>query len=169
MTTSACWRCGQPLPPNSYDCEFCRNHCWLCQGPLNTDGSCPRCSGATFYPNVTYTWICPKCGGQCQTYGFCPTCGWTAAPFPPASQKVPWRCPGCGRYHAPHIDTCPFCQPTTAVHPPYVVDNPIVYVGDPPWTVTTTSGTAGTTIVVGGDVGDCGNQEAEAGGFTVSW
>ena len=66
--------------------------------------------GVTVTPYVTYTWICPMCGAQCQMPGFCPTCRWVAAPLP----RSPWRCPGCGRYHAPHIDTCPFCQPHAA-------------------------------------------------------
>jgi len=116
-------------------------NCQHCCGPLNTGGKCPTCdpmTTITITPNITYTWICPKCGSQCSMQGFCPHCGWWAAPQPPA--PTGWRCPGCGRYHGPHVNTCPFCQPAMAPNPwpwpwptmPYVGDPP-VYIGEPPY------------------------------------
>lgn len=66
-------------------------------------------------------WRCPKCGGSLDSAGHCP-CGnsrskdttadpqqqyVTFAPYVPMG----WKCPQCGRIHAPHVSTCPFCQP----------------------------------------------------------
>lgn len=147
-------------------------------------GTCERCGrlvagtacvcegiGVTVTPNVTHIWICPHCGAHCQMPGFCPTCGWVAAPpqpqWPPRS---PWRCPGCGRYHAPHVDTCPWCQPHAApVWPvwPHIGDPQPTYVGDPPWiTVTASSGTMaakGSGLQVGDPPGtvSCGSMCVE--------
>lgn len=124
-------------------CEHC--------GQLKIVGCECRCTTAQ---QVTYTWICPKCGAHCSTYGFCMTCGWWASSAP-QPQRAPWKCPGCGRYHAPHIDTCPYCQPHMAPVPqPYTVPSPYIgdpipspYIGDPipspfapPWWTTTTTG-----------------------------
>ena len=127
---------------------------------LNTCEHCGRlkvvgCECSCTASSVTYIWICPKCGAHCQMCGFCATCGWQAAPAP-QPQRAPWRCPGCGRYHAPHIDTCPFCQPHMAPVPqPYIVPSP--YIGDPIpspyappwWTTTTTVSEANMDIYVG--------------------
>jgi hypothetical protein len=173
MNTSCatCWRCGLPLPPNSYDCAYCRTHCWICQELLDTGGHCPKCSVITVTPNIT--WVCPKCGNFCQTYGFCPTCGqWTVPSVPAATPvKSPWRCPGCGRYHAPHVDTCPFCQPQRVApnRPmyPYIGDPQPIYVGDPlPWTIIATTAGVGRSPECYIEVGDpsstvsSGNVEA---------
>lgn len=133
---------------NLKTCERC--------GRLVTDGPCACEStgvGVTVTPNITYIWICPKCGAHCQMAGFCETCGWTAA-LMVVPNRVPWRCPGCGRFHAPHVDTCPFCQPHT-VSPnwpvrPYIGDPAPVYIGDPPWwTITTTSGCGSEAVQIG--------------------
>jgi len=77
--------------------------------------------------NTTYhiNYICPTCGNQCQIFGFCPICGWWKMASPWCNNiRSPWRCPGCGRYHGPHVDTCPFCQAIG------VQWSQIVYVGD---------------------------------------
>lgn len=113
-----CVTCGNELPPNTYVCGQCTSY------------------------TVHMTYICPKCGYNCDTFGFCPGCGWWASP-PPSNwpPRSPWRCPGCGRYHAPHIDTCPFCQPRQAIpwptYPyPYIGDPVPVYITSPSWFTT---------------------------------
>jgi hypothetical protein len=68
-------------------------------------------------------WRCPKCGGSLDTAGRCPcrsgsSKDTTADPqqqqqYVTFTPHVPtgWKCPQCGRIHAPHVSTCPFCQP----------------------------------------------------------
>lgn len=116
-----CSKCGKELPSIYHVCGCC-------------------CESYT----VHTTYICPKCGRHCDMFGFCPGCGWWASPPPPVNwpPRTPWRCPGCGRYHAPHVDTCPHCQPIrTYPWPvaPYIGDPlPYIYITTPtPWTTTT--------------------------------
>jgi hypothetical protein len=55
--------------------------------------------------------ICPLCGRDFDTAGHC-ACenpGYTL--WLPPIVPMGWKCPQCGRIHAPHISTCPFCQP----------------------------------------------------------
>lgn len=52
---------------------------------------------------------------------------------------IGWKCPGCGRCHAPSVNTCPHCAPYTFPNHPIVPNytqpywgwshNPIVYKG----------------------------------------
>lgn len=117
-------------------------NCPKCLGPMSTDSKCSNCDPVTITitPNITYTWVCPKCDNHCSMCGFCSQCGWWAAP-PPAT-PTGWKCPGCRSFHGPHVDTCPFCQPihiTPYTTAPYVGD-PLIYVCDHPnTTVTMTS------------------------------
>jgi hypothetical protein len=120
-------------------------NCPKCWGPMSTGSKCPNCDPVTvtITPNITYTWVCPKCGSHCSMYGFCSHCGgWAASPSPP-SVPTGWKCPGCSRFHGPHVDTCPFCQPVrvTLWSPTYV--DPYVYVNPPNITVTVTTMASG--------------------------
>ena len=61
-------------------------------------------------------WRCPHCGGSLDTAGRC-GCGHgqptteVQVTFTPTYIPTGWKCPQCGRIHAPHIATCPFCAP----------------------------------------------------------
>lgn len=87
-------------------------NCSKCNSPLSTDNKCSKCS-----LNMNVTFICSKCGSHCTMYGFCPQCGWIITSSP-APIPIGWKCPGCGRFHAPFISTCPFCYPQTILQDP---------------------------------------------------
>lgn len=60
-------------------------------------------------------WYCPHCGGNLDSAGRC-ACGHgqpVTVTFVPPTTYIPtgWKCPQCGRIHAPHVSTCPFCAP----------------------------------------------------------
>ena len=44
----------------------------------------------------------------------------------------PWKCPGCNRWQAPHVDRCE-CEGQAAVPAPVVVPTPIYIRQDRPW------------------------------------
>lgn len=88
--------------------------CYSCQKELKNGEICDCCCNTINVScNATITYICPKCGTHCNIWGYCEICGWYNQwqISPPVVLRGPWKCPGCGRYHAPHVDTCPFCQP----------------------------------------------------------
>jgi hypothetical protein len=117
INVNICGRCGRPMAGTACACE--------------STGI-----GIIMAPDITYMWVCPRCGARCQFLGFCQACGWAASPLPQHPPRAPWKCPGCGRYHASHIDTCPSCQPHVVAPDPRFssqpTDSPPVYVGDPP-------------------------------------
>ena len=60
-------------------------------------------------------WRCPHCGGSLDSAGHCP-CGHGQPETEVQITFVPpvptgWKCPQCGRIHAPFVSTCPFCAP----------------------------------------------------------
>jgi hypothetical protein len=62
---------------------------------------------------------CPHCGSSLDSAGRC-ACG-HGQPETASEQQVTfvpatyiptgWKCPQCGRIHAPFVSTCPFCAP----------------------------------------------------------
>jgi rubrerythrin len=83
--------------------------------------------------NVIYFYCCPKCGYYHETKGSCPQCGWQEIQN---IIKTAWICPKCGRCHAPHMDTCPFCLPFQSYYVSPYITSPYIYIDYSPFTIT---------------------------------